>query len=134
MSLLSEELNRLKKENPSFGYKKLSKLAGCNPSTAFYFLKPGYKKTRNKSQTFRRNEIMTELKIENGGKCQRCGYSKCMPALHFHHRDPSEKSFEISRVLRNMGKGIELAKQECKKCDLLCSNCHIELHNPSLIR
>lgn len=26
-----------------------------------------------------------------GGKCEKCGYDKCMAALAFHHLDPKEK-------------------------------------------
>lgn len=64
-----------------------------------------------------------------GGKCERCGYDKCVGALHFHHRDPSQKDFEISK--RNsirFTKNKELFLQEVDKCDLLCANCHAELH------
>jgi hypothetical protein len=31
-----------------------------------------------------------------GGKCQRCGYNRCVEALDFHHLDPSQKDFRIS--------------------------------------
>lgn len=60
-----------------------------------------------------------------GGECQRCGYSKCAQALIFHHRDPAEKDFTISGVSWSWDR----IKNELDKCDLLCSNCHIELHS-----
>lgn len=60
-----------------------------------------------------------------GGACEKCGYDKCLGALDFHHRDPNEKDF-------NLGEGRykkeEDLKAEVDKCDLLCSNCHRELH------
>lgn len=30
-----------------------------------------------------------------GGKCEKCGYNKCLDALEFHHKDPSQKEFQI---------------------------------------
>lgn len=60
-----------------------------------------------------------------GGKCIRCGYDKCIDALDLHHRDPNEKDFTLSQKWTyKLDKLIE----EAKKCDLLCSNCHRELH------
>lgn len=59
-----------------------------------------------------------------GGQCLKCGYSKCLGALHFHHRDPKTKLFEIGRHIRPW-KSVKL---ELDKCDLLCANCHLELY------
>lgn len=61
-----------------------------------------------------------------GGKCERCGYNKCIVALDFHHLDPSQKDFTISN--RNVDWDWEVVKQEVDKCILLCANCHRELH------
>lgn len=63
--------------------------------------------------------------MEAGGKCQRCGYDRYMRALEFHHRDPSEKDFSISKQLN---RSLQELREEIKKCDLLCSNCHAEVH------
>lgn len=57
-----------------------------------------------------------------GGKCQRCGYARCLAALSFHHRDRTQKSFTISRTRW----GWKKVKAEIDKCDLLCANCHME--------
>jgi hypothetical protein len=59
-----------------------------------------------------------------GGKCKNCQYSKSPAALVFHHRDPKEKDFSISRKVL----GWERLQPELDKCDLLCSNCHNEEH------
>lgn len=61
-----------------------------------------------------------------GGKCQRCGYDKCINALQFHHVDPLTKKFEPSYVIMRFT--WERAFEELKKCILVCSNCHAELH------
>jgi len=61
-----------------------------------------------------------------GGKCKKCGYSKCIAALEFHHRNKSRKEFRINAVRSLTAK----VKRELDKCDLLCANCHREEHNP----
>ncbi len=59
-----------------------------------------------------------------GGKCQNCGYSKCLKALEFHHRDPKKKRFTIARLTNPEWSKI---RKELDKCDLLCANCHREI-------
>lgn len=67
-------------------------------------------------------ELMESLKTE----CFLCGYNKCKAALHFHHKDPSQKEHAIS-VLVGYGKATK-AKAESLKCVVLCANCHAEAH------
>lgn len=57
--------------------------------------------------------------------CKICGYRKWAPALEFHHRDPRGKEFHISKC---NGKSISLIKDEIRKCDILCGNCHRKHH------
>lgn len=59
-----------------------------------------------------------------GGKCEVCGYDKCVSALSFHHKDPKEKDFSISAKSYS----YERLKKEVDKCILVCANCHIEIH------
>ncbi len=59
-----------------------------------------------------------------GGKCERCGYNKCIQALDFHHINPKEKDFTISGGT----KSFESLKSELDKCILVCKNCHSEIH------
>ena len=59
-------------------------------------------------------------------KCGICGYNKCIQALEFHHLDPNEKEFSISRY---SNWSFERTSQEVRKCILICSNCHKEYHN-----
>ena len=62
-----------------------------------------------------------------GGKCKKCGYNKNYAALEFHHLNQNEKEFDWSRLkLRSWDSIVK----ELKKCMLVCSNCHRELHNP----
>lgn len=64
------------------------------------------------------------LVAEAGGACVRCGYNKCLRALTFHHRDPAEKEFTIRSKIRK----LDTLRKEAAKCDLLCANCHAEVH------
>lgn len=62
-----------------------------------------------------------------GSKCQLCGYDKCLAALAFHHKDPVEKEFNISRYAGNKSLSYKTMR-ELTKCYLLCANCHAETH------
>lgn len=83
------------------------------------------RKCRSEAVQRRRRKVKRLLVEYKGGCCQRCGYSKCMNALEFHHVDDN-KEFGLSAK----GVTISLArlKVEADKCDLLCANCHRELH------
>jgi len=62
-----------------------------------------------------------------GGQCCRCGYSKSLAALDFHHRDPTQKDFSISRY--GLTSWSAQLQSELDKCELLCANCHREAHD-----
>ncbi len=73
-----------------------------------------------------RRRVKKKLIEYKGGKCSKCGYDKDFPAVyHFHHVDPSKKSFCIN------GKTVKFSslKEEVDKCILLCANCHSEEHD-----
>lgn len=61
-----------------------------------------------------------------GGKCEICGYNKCLDSLHFHHLDKKEKDFGISE--KGTTRSWEIHKSEVDKCILVCANCHHEIH------
>ena len=76
---------------------------------------------------YERKAKLIEMK---GGCCESCGYSKNQSALCFHHINPKAKSFQIDiRHCSNSSWNNLLG--EVEKCQLLCLNCHSELHNPS---
>lgn len=79
----------------------------------------------------RRRQIKKELVDIKGGKCQVCGYNKCLRSLEFHHLDPLQKDFTISGNLKRIKR--EKVIKELEKCILVCSNCHGEIHD-GLIR
>jgi DNA-binding CsgD family transcriptional regulator len=44
-----------------------------------------------------RRRAKRKLVASAGGRCVLCGYDECPAALQFHHLDPANKSFNISR-------------------------------------
>lgn len=78
-------------------------------------------------KTWRKN-TKTRIVQAMGGCCQICGYDRCYDSLDLHHINPEEKEFGIGGIRANPKKWKIIAK-ECKKCILLCKNCHTELHN-----
>jgi len=79
---------------------------------------------------WRISESRRALKLKaieyKGGACSKCGYSKSIRSLVFHHIDPRQKDFTISNP--NI-RSWEKIKLELDKCELLCSNCHGEVHD-----
>ena len=84
------------------------------------------RREQNKANVIKRRKANKKFLVEyKGGKCERCGYNKCIGALEFHHLDPSTKSFSLTGNTF----GIERQKKEADKCILVCANCHREIHN-----
>ena len=89
---------------------------------------PSYSKNGTSISCIRK-AIKKELIKYKGGKCENCGYNKCIDALQFHHKNPLEKSFEISDYKYLKIRPMQEYYNEVDKCKLLCTNCHIEEHN-----
>jgi DNA-binding CsgD family transcriptional regulator len=73
----------------------------------------------------RRRHVKALLVAEAGGRCALCGYDRYVGALEFHHVDPSQKSFGLGRA--GVARSLDRAREEARKCVLLCSNCHAEV-------
>lgn len=95
-----------------------------NRSDELYIF-PICKKCDSKRHRLRKRELKEKSVEYKGGKCIYCGYDKCLRSLDFHHRDPKEKDFPISSFWSSFN---EVVKEELDKCDLVCSNCHGEIH------
>lgn len=93
---------------------------------------------RNK-QTYIDNSSKNRIKfkewfieeIKSKLSCIKCGEDRYW-VLDFHHRDPTEKDLEVSTLLGKMSKTILL--REIEKCDVLCSNCHRDLHHQEKLK
>lgn len=75
---------------------------------------------RNKRRVKEAKEFMQQIK--KNGCCKKCGENRWW-VLDFHHND--NKKEDVSKLLSF---GIEMVKKEILKCDILCANCHRELH------
>lgn len=117
------------------------KCVKCNKDQSldnFYTVKSGVRKGKiqsycklcnSKNTADRLRQFKQKLVDYKGGKCNICGYDKCVGALELHHRDPSKKSFTFSHIkMTSFEKNKERICKELDKCDLLCANCHRELH------
>ena len=77
----------------------------------------------------RRRKIRQTAIEYKGGRCQTCGYNRCIDALEFHHSNSSGKDFSISA--KGYTRSWAKVKEELDKCILLCANCHREVHAQS---
>ncbi len=84
------------------------------------------KKCQNKYSVERWQSNKKRAVNYKGGKCERCGYNKCIDALEFHHIDPLEKDKNFGNIkIRKW----EDQKKELDKCICVCANCHREIHS-----
>ena len=77
--------------------------------------------------TRRRQALREQALAYKGGQCQICGYQKSTRALGFHHLDPTQKDFGLSK--KGHTRSWDKIKAELDKCVLLCANCHMEVHD-----
>lgn len=86
---------------------------------AEYAANPERFKKLTTERSNRHRGILARYKVLVG--CSRCGFRASAVALHFHHRDPGAKEFNVSMGL---GRAWRRIKAEVRKCDVLCANCH----------
>ncbi len=130
------EISRHKKSKD--GYDTICK--ECNKKLVYEWKEKNHNKFMDYQIKYNKGRI--EQKREDGRKrrrvikdfihnykkdkqCLICGFNKNTDILVFHHRNPENKEFKISQ--RNTST-IDVLTEEIKKCDLLCPNCHRELH------
>jgi 5-methylcytosine-specific restriction endonuclease McrA len=110
--------------------REISRLTGYSRDTIKSYIKINkltpdeIKKNRSNSVVSWRQRTKIKLMEHKGGCCQICSYKRSIGALEFHHIDPNEKDFSIS----GKSYSFERLKKEVDKCILVCSNCHIEIH------
>ena len=71
----------------------------------------------------RKNKIRDEVRAYKESKpCMDCGKFYPHIVMDFDHREPQDKSYNISSVIN--GGSMKKIWSEIEKCDLVCSNCH----------
>jgi hypothetical protein len=99
----------------------------CKACKREQYLAKGHSRVTERTKANRTaiQKFVDEYKMAAG--CMVCNYKRCPAALDPHHRDPGEKEFSIgSAKARNVS--LEKLRIELEKCDILCANCHRELH------
>jgi transposase len=112
------------------GLRESTMMCAIHGETGFVVDGRGYyrcRRCRAEAVSRRRRKMKRILVQEAGGACSRCGYSKTMRALHFHHVDPAEKRLELNA--RGVALALDALRAEARKCILLCSNCHAEIED-----
>ena len=127
MTELGTKIIALKKNK---SYQEICDLLGCSKATVNYYLSPNGKEKLRKREQGYRNKLANEMRELLGNCCEACGYSRCPQALDFHHKDPTTKLFGIAEAIGS--RRCKFTKTEIQtevlKCQLLCANCHRELH------
>jgi len=85
-----------------------------------------YLKGGNKTKPKNSKESLYRYKKEEGS-CKYCDedFKEC---LVFHHKDDSDKKFNVSKYDKD-AKNIEELAEEIRKCVIVCANCHRKLHS-----
>lgn len=82
-----------------------------------------YYKNKSKNYNLSLRNWLTNYK--KNLSCSQCGESRWW-VLDFHHRDPEKKEGNINNIL--FSKGKEKTLEEISKCEVLCANCHRDVH------
>jgi hypothetical protein len=85
---------------------------------------------RRRVKLKRHHMLKARLITLNGGVCTDCHikYNGSNAAIfHFHHIDPSTKTFALGNQLTNFAWSRILA--EASKCKMICANCHEIAHS-----
>jgi len=81
-------------------------------------------------QNAKKPDRKRQRKVDAGGKCEICGYDKCLAALHFHHPggNPSREipAGILMYAKAHKGRPVE---EVLKGWILVCANCHAEIHD-----
>ena len=88
----------------------------------WYHRNKDYDRAKQAGRARSMESYLKSYKLHHG--CCVCNYKKTHSALCFHHKDPRQKSFELSKT----PKSWKRTRREMAKCDVMCLNCHAELH------
>ena len=122
------------KDEIEFSWKIKSKIrrARCKLCTRKHD-NQNYKNSKKRRKTLRKNALSRNdfirkyiQRLKKFGSCKFCGDNRWY-VLDFHHLVSNDKNIGISQIIPR-GYSMKRLKTEIRKCILLCSNCHRELH------
>lgn len=95
-----------------------------------------YKPSCIKCENTQRKNTFTNLLFDyldvigKAYECEKCSYSGTYGSLDFHHKDPTQKSFNVGNSSHTISVDNFMTKiiPEIEKCTLLCPNCHRSEH------
>lgn len=82
-----------------------------------------YYKTKAHDHDKKVKKYIREVREKN--VCVSCGEDKWW-RLDFHHRNKDEKEYSIAAM---RGQSLSVVQEELNKCDVLCANCHRDVHH-----
>ena len=113
-----------KARNIKDGYQRYCKLCRKNVVTVRHYakrkdhiLEREYAKRKRQAQQFK--------EWKSNFKCAMCPEDEVV-SLDFHHLNPSEKEFELSKMMLQYS--LKRLQEEAKKCIVVCKNCHAKIH------
>lgn len=77
----------------------------------------------NKAKDYKEIRKKEFIQIKEKLKCEICGENRWW-VLEFHHTDRKTKENDLSHLITAPKK----LEEEIKKCQILCANCHRDLH------
>ena len=108
--------------------KRQNRCKKCHASASRenYAQNKEYKKKKtaeyNKNVVIPRNMTFVQKYKRIFGKCVKCGETDHR-VLDFNHLDQSKKTAGVTQLAWNLA-SIKRIKNEIKKCEILCANCH----------
>jgi hypothetical protein len=110
-----------------YTYSQIVTELSCSKSVVSYHCGENQKEKSNVRNRKRKQAKRYWLQqYKESLKCSSCGEDRWW-VLDFHHRDPSEKEQGVARLFGCASK--ERIMKEIEKCDVLCANCHRDLHH-----
>ena len=76
---------------------------------------------KNKRRIHEKVKFVRAEKLKRG--CENCGYQEFSRLLHWHHKDPGTKKFNLVYAFQH---GWRAIFAEIAKCFVLCEKCHLE--------
>lgn len=121
---MKEQILKLRSEGKT--YTEIKEILKCSKGTISFYCGEGQKekyRINNLRAKSRKREWIDSIKATL--KCINCGEARWW-VLDFHHRDPKTKDKGVAALIQTGSR--ERVLNEIEKCDVLCSNCHRDLH------